>query len=82
MKKILLSIFFLVVMSNLVFAQTKTEKTVIIKKIVVDENGKKSIQEIVLTGEDAENVDIDDYVKGELEGIDVDIDVDLNGLME
>lgn len=76
MKKLFLSISFFILGSLFIMSFAQTEKKIIIKKKIVDSNGTETVEEIILTGEDAENVDINDYLN---EGSDIqDIDVDIN----
>ena len=82
MKKLFLSLSFLIFASLFVFSSAQTEKKIIIKKKVVDSNGTETVEEIILTGEDAENVDINDYINENANDAEIDIDVNIEKIIE
>lgn len=82
MKKLFLSISFLILGSLFIMGFAQTEKKIIIKKKTVDSNGTETVEEIILTGEDAENVDIDDYINAGSDTQDIDVDINIEELTE
>lgn len=82
MKKLFLSISFLILGSLFIMSFAQTEKKIIIKKKTVDSNGTETVEEIILTGEDAKNIDINEYIN-EGSGIqDIDVDINIEKLTE
>lgn len=82
MKKLFLSLSFLIFASLFVFSTAQTEKKIVIKKKIVDSNGNETVEEIILTGEDAENVDINDYINENSDDTEIDIDVNIEKIIE
>ncbi len=81
MKKLLLSVFFIVFAISFSSIHAQTEKTIIIKKKIVDSDGNETVEEIILTGEDAENADLDAIINENIDGNEIDIDVDVEEII-
>lgn len=80
MKNLFLSTFFIVLASLFMLANAQTEKQIVIKKKTIDSNGVETVEEIILTGDEAENIDINDYINDNSSIEDIDIDINIEEL--